>query len=247
MSKCFCHFNGYEVKDAKARKAIEEILNSLPDSVPGEICEQNNGVCLKMWVGTTEEYNNLQEIENNCIYYITDDNEVEKAINWLEKEFRETEQRLVESAEQTEQRLVKKTDAFIEAAVNHRGRSLLAPNEAIIFNALNNDANLEIPDISKYNILEIKGYSSIYADDSPDVPFTVLVSRNSDSNVFSGSAPLYYYDESRKEQWIGFHAFDITIDGDVITNFYSSSTCYEPGGDLNWFNPIHIRKITGLY
>lgn len=77
MSKCFCHFNGYEVKDAKARKAIEEILNSLPDSVPGELCEQNNGICLKIWVGTTEEYNNLPEKENNCIYFKTDDDTVE--------------------------------------------------------------------------------------------------------------------------------------------------------------------------
>lgn len=29
MSKCFCHFNGYEVKDAQARRDIETLNNNL--------------------------------------------------------------------------------------------------------------------------------------------------------------------------------------------------------------------------
>lgn len=33
MSKCFCHFNGYEVKDAKARRDIENTNNKLNDNV----------------------------------------------------------------------------------------------------------------------------------------------------------------------------------------------------------------------
>lgn len=36
-SKCFCHFNGYEVKDAKARRAIDEIRAEIPDVSDGVI------------------------------------------------------------------------------------------------------------------------------------------------------------------------------------------------------------------
>lgn len=35
MDKCFCHFNGYEVKDAKARKLLEELKNITNANVNG--------------------------------------------------------------------------------------------------------------------------------------------------------------------------------------------------------------------
>ena len=39
--------------------------------------EGNNGNALKMWVGTTAEYNAIQEKEPNCLYILSDDTELE--------------------------------------------------------------------------------------------------------------------------------------------------------------------------
>lgn len=66
--KCFCHFNGYEVKDARARRDIEHNKSIIE--------EQNNNAEVKLWVGSQEEYNNIsaEDKVNNCIYLTTGPN-----------------------------------------------------------------------------------------------------------------------------------------------------------------------------
>lgn len=71
--KCFCHFNGYAVKDATARRLIEEMLSTLPY----EIKEQNNDVSVKLWVGSLAEYEAIEPKENNCLYIVTDDTSIQ--------------------------------------------------------------------------------------------------------------------------------------------------------------------------
>ena len=70
---CFCHFNGYEVKDATARKSIEKVISDLPELAPYKIAELNKGGILTFWVGTQAEYDAIQTRENNCFYIVTDD------------------------------------------------------------------------------------------------------------------------------------------------------------------------------
>lgn len=79
MSKCFCHFNGYEVKDAKARQQIEDNKNDLQEQIDTNrsiIQEQNNNADLKVWVGSQEDYNSISDSDkiNNCMYITTGTN-----------------------------------------------------------------------------------------------------------------------------------------------------------------------------
>ena len=98
--KCFCHFNGYAVKDATARKLIEQnaanIVKAMQeaqnvkvyaDNIKGEIelggfiaslKEVNHGRKLMFWVGTQEEYDLLTELREDCFYIVTDDKTLEK-------------------------------------------------------------------------------------------------------------------------------------------------------------------------
>ena len=74
--RCFCHLNGYAVKDAAARKSLEE-LAKITDDYTEIVREKNEGKILTFWVGTTAEYNALKEHVLNCIYIKTDDTELE--------------------------------------------------------------------------------------------------------------------------------------------------------------------------
>lgn len=67
--KCFCHLNGYQVKDAVARKQLEEIITS----GAGSVCQTNGDKPMYFWVGTQAEYNELSETKDDCFYIITDD------------------------------------------------------------------------------------------------------------------------------------------------------------------------------
>lgn len=64
MDKCFCHFNGFRVKDAEARQMIENLSS---------IKETNNGLPISFWVGSREQYEAIDQPAENCLYIITDD------------------------------------------------------------------------------------------------------------------------------------------------------------------------------
>lgn len=75
MSKCFCHFNGYEVKDAKARpfKTLTE-LKSRTNLVDGDIVstigyyEPNDGGGSEYYITSVLSDTEHQEILNNGLY-----------------------------------------------------------------------------------------------------------------------------------------------------------------------------------
>ena len=77
MDKCFCHLNGYAVKDATARKMIENL----------QVINTVSGGKLRFFVGTEEEYTLLDEaLKENVFAIITDDKskeEIESAISSL--------------------------------------------------------------------------------------------------------------------------------------------------------------------
>jgi hypothetical protein len=79
--KCFCHFMGYRVKDAKAQKLIEENKDN--------VFEKNKGTRLKFWVGTEAEYSALEKYEENCLYLTTDD-DTQSFLNGLQKQIDDT-------------------------------------------------------------------------------------------------------------------------------------------------------------
>ena len=64
------YYNGAQISGVLASLNIES------DDVLKGIIEQNNGVVLSFWVGTTEEYNAIEKKLDNCFYIITDDNTV---------------------------------------------------------------------------------------------------------------------------------------------------------------------------
>lgn len=72
--KCFCHFNGYRVKDAEARQLIENKTS---------LKETNSGVPISFWVGTLAEYEALETQEQNCLYIISDDTSNQELIDLL--------------------------------------------------------------------------------------------------------------------------------------------------------------------
>ena len=60
---------------------IDEAVKEIEDGGHiTKIKEQNDGVGLSIWVGTQYEYNTLTEYVNNCIYIITDDNQMSKLV-----------------------------------------------------------------------------------------------------------------------------------------------------------------------
>lgn len=78
--KCFCHLNGFAVKDATARKLINEIQQH-----GVSVIKQINGdTPLQFWVGTQEEYNHLSEIKEDCFYIVTDDTSFNDLLSEIE-------------------------------------------------------------------------------------------------------------------------------------------------------------------
>lgn len=71
--KCFCHLNGYQVKDAVARRQLEQLNN---DGIK-KVCQLNGNKPMCFWVGTQEEYSKLETIHDDCFYIITDDESVD--------------------------------------------------------------------------------------------------------------------------------------------------------------------------
>lgn len=70
--KCFCHFNGFQVKDAVARNGLAE-LNEMIPLLKNAIIEQNKGKELRFWVGTIAEYEAIEEKAEDYFYIVTDD------------------------------------------------------------------------------------------------------------------------------------------------------------------------------
>lgn len=86
--KCFCHFNGYAVKDAQARADIETLKDSVSEmgSKPiTHIKEMNNGELIGLWVGTTAEFQKETEPLDNVQVIITDDNTAEELKENIER------------------------------------------------------------------------------------------------------------------------------------------------------------------
>lgn len=82
-TKCVCHINGYQIKDAVARKDLKDIQDIIP-VLKNSILEQNYGNELRFWVGTLEEYNALETNDKNCFYIITDDTSGEDILKDIE-------------------------------------------------------------------------------------------------------------------------------------------------------------------
>ena len=82
-TKCVCHINGYQIKDAVARNDLKDIKDILP-MLKNSILEQNYGNELRFWVGTLEEYNALENNDKNCFYIITDDTSGEDILKDIE-------------------------------------------------------------------------------------------------------------------------------------------------------------------
>ena len=101
--QCIAYFNGYEIKDKLSREQIAELTkqtanninnltqqtnnninaldkkfaDALLEYIPTTIKEQNYGVNITFWLGTTDEYNMIKEKVQNCFYIVTDDQSLE--------------------------------------------------------------------------------------------------------------------------------------------------------------------------
>lgn len=83
MDACFCHFNGLKVKDAAARKMIEEL------KIYREI---NSNAPIQFWVGSTEEYKAKKaSLPVNTFCFITDDNSADELIQKVTAAIKEIE------------------------------------------------------------------------------------------------------------------------------------------------------------
>lgn len=126
MDSCFCHFNGFRVKDAEARELIKNISS---------FKETNNGNEISFWVGTRAQYEEIEQPAENCLYIITDGTSGDD----LETMLKEIEGKVTEAtaaanaATQSAGAATQASTSAIKAAgeaKNTAGAALSAANEA---------------------------------------------------------------------------------------------------------------------
>lgn len=250
MSNCFCHFNGYEVKDAAARRGIEE-LNALIPSLESTITEQNKGEKITFWLGNSEEYGQIFEKEKNCFYIVTDDNSLEKEIESAieritnlengagESELENISKTFLEYQTNTEKAILELHNYVTPQMFGAAGDGVTDDTQAINA-ALSKGGNIVFPD-GEYLINGLCGYY----DNLDNMGLVV----KSDSNIIlSKKAIIKQTGGTASERSIIFNingCENVTISGgqligDSETHVFNGENTHE------WGHGVYIRKSKNI-
>lgn len=197
-------------------EATGETPTHIDDAFITKIKEMNKNAPLKMWIGTSAEYNALQNKEPNCLYFLTDETNLEE----MQTQILEIDDRL-----QTAESKIAKSDVVLwEGAETTYGVDFfvedLSQYNLICMIASSDPENVELEATRSASIIAYRRHDSVSGHD-----------------VFSGSGHTGNADS--------YYILKINhIDEDIGRCRVTSSVKYVGGVEQS--DIVYLRKIIGI-